>query len=213
MGKAIKCDATVSLLKHLSTYFSFLCARSHYKAAALLWFQVFWVEPIGDLMVVVAACSFCNECKESAIIPVQAAFCHPAASQYLWVILSLWTLTPTSLAVATGPLRCSSWFRGMSQVAHQEVKCASEVNKSRVYERPVTTCFMQAGWLNHRLCGTYGATGHSEINTLWIIPAASHTVRRCMGVSVKLYIVTFLSLWLHEGLWTKKMLFAPVSDL
>lgn len=33
-------------------------------------------------------------------------------------------------------------MRGMSQVPRQEVKRAAEVNKSRAYERPVTTCFM-----------------------------------------------------------------------
>lgn len=39
-----------------------------------------------------------------------------------------------------------------------------------------TTCHNmfheQAGWLNHWVCGTYGATGHSEINTLWIMQTA-----------------------------------------
>lgn len=35
-----------------------------------------------------------------------------------------------------------SWLRCMSQVPRQGVKRAAEVNKSRAYERPVTTCCM-----------------------------------------------------------------------
>lgn len=50
--------------------------------------------------------------------------------------------TPPSPAGATGQLRGPSCLRGMSQVPRQGVKHAAEVNKSRAYAQPITTCFM-----------------------------------------------------------------------
>lgn len=113
----------------------FLWSRYTSRQSALQ-YHSFWIQLISVPLV----CGFCNHLWE----------CAPqVALWYLWVIYFLWTVTtpstsppPLCLTGPSGLLRCSSWFRGMSQLPQQGVKRAAEENKSWVYEWLATTCFI-----------------------------------------------------------------------
>lgn len=94
-----------------------------------------------------------------------SACCHsvtPVASWYLWVIHS-W--------ITTSPPPPPGW--GVWVECHDGGECTAEVKKIQSLRM---TCH-KTRWLNHWVCGTYGAAGHSDINTLWITATAWRAAR------------------------------------
>lgn len=198
MGDAIKSDAAVSLLIPLllilgNLFFFFFFAGLITQAANQLcgdvWVQVCdsnwsasrrWRQWRRTAFVMSGERLLSSQCAFSLLLPL-------VASRYLWVICSLRAPPP--------PPICGHWPIDGSLLVKMYESSATAGGETRswgkqIQSRPTTchnTFHEQAGWLNHWVCGTYGATGHSEINTLWIIPTGWQAARWRTGGAGQLY--------------------------
>lgn len=125
--------------------------------------------------------------KGSSHLSVLSASCYP-----------LWLPGTCESSVPCGPPPppiCGHWPIDGSLLVKMYESSATAGGETRswgkqIQSRPTTchnTFHEQAGWLNHWVCGTYGATGHSEINTLWIIPTGWQAARWRTGGAGQLY--------------------------
>lgn len=208
MGDAIKSGAAVSqlipLLLILDSFFVSL-HRPPISSAALfaLQFQVFgsnwsasrrWCRRAAFVM---SGESLLSSQYVFCLLPPLwlSGTCESSAPSGLWHPLCLWPQA----------------YSGVPRVWGVWVKCYNGGWGKHIESLWMTCHIMfheQAGWLNHWVCGTYGATGHSEINTLWIIPTAWQEARWCTGGVDQLYALTLLSLHnltvvkkLKTGIW------------
>lgn len=139
-------------------------------------------------MAAVAAYSFCDERGKAPLISV--CFQPPVTPCGFPV--------PVSHLFPAGPPPppiCGHWPIDGSLLVKMYESSATAGGETRSWGKQIqsrpTTCHNmfheQAGWLNHWVCGTYGATGHSEINTLWIIPTGWQAARWRTGGAGQLY--------------------------